>query len=223
MQCTLLPAQRGLVKAKLALSDALDRVQHSPALLPRRGAVRVESHFKTLLMKACTGAGIGCAPYSRGLIKPVTDFSKICLNRCLNQMRIHRRQLLCRCHTRFRLRRSRAKPDQSYCSFRAISSIFADGFAEQADVKTWRPGTHAKLAYLTYALKTHSQQSTPSRLRARRRVRSLKARDCPSLSIVESGERDRTRDGAVTKSLCARGFLHVLMRNFCVRKNATPT
>jgi hypothetical protein len=53
-------------------------------------------------------------------------------------MRIHRRQLLCRCHTCFPLLRSRAKPEQSCCSFRAISSIFADGFAEQADVK---PGT----------------------------------------------------------------------------------
>src|SRR5260221_907338 len=35
----------------------------------------VESDFKTLLMKASTCAGIGCAPYSRGLIEPVTDFS----------------------------------------------------------------------------------------------------------------------------------------------------
>jgi hypothetical protein len=35
----------------------------------------VESDFKRLLMKARTGAGFGCAPYSRGLIKPVTDFS----------------------------------------------------------------------------------------------------------------------------------------------------
>jgi hypothetical protein len=39
------------------------------------GLLDVESDFKTLLMKARTGAGIGCAPYSRGLIKPVTDFS----------------------------------------------------------------------------------------------------------------------------------------------------
>lgn len=31
----------------------------------------VESDFKPLFMKASTGAGIGCAPYSRGLIKPV--------------------------------------------------------------------------------------------------------------------------------------------------------
>jgi hypothetical protein len=35
----------------------------------------VESDIQALLMKACTGAGIGCAPYSRGFIKPVTDFS----------------------------------------------------------------------------------------------------------------------------------------------------
>jgi hypothetical protein len=35
----------------------------------------VESDFEPLLMKARTGAGIGCAPYSRGLIKPVTNFS----------------------------------------------------------------------------------------------------------------------------------------------------
>jgi hypothetical protein len=35
----------------------------------------VESDLKTLLMKARTGARIGCAPYSCGLIKPVTDFS----------------------------------------------------------------------------------------------------------------------------------------------------
>ena len=35
----------------------------------------VERYFKTLLMKAGTGAGIGCAPYSRGPIKPATDFS----------------------------------------------------------------------------------------------------------------------------------------------------
>jgi len=32
----------------------------------------VEGDFKALLMKARTGAGIGCAPYSRGLIKPVS-------------------------------------------------------------------------------------------------------------------------------------------------------
>jgi hypothetical protein len=31
----------------------------------------VESDFNTLLIKACTGAGIGRAPYSRNLIKPV--------------------------------------------------------------------------------------------------------------------------------------------------------
>src|SRR5258708_21787550 len=35
----------------------------------------VESDFKSLLMKARSGAGIGCAPYSRGLIKPVPDLS----------------------------------------------------------------------------------------------------------------------------------------------------
>jgi hypothetical protein len=35
----------------------------------------VESDFQALLMKARPGAGIGCAPYSRGLIEPVTDFS----------------------------------------------------------------------------------------------------------------------------------------------------
>jgi hypothetical protein len=34
----------------------------------------VESDFKAFLMKARSRAGIGCAPYSRGLIKPVTDF-----------------------------------------------------------------------------------------------------------------------------------------------------
>src|SRR5260370_36903473 len=50
-------------------------------------------------------------------------------------MRVHRGQLLCRCHTCLLFRRSRAKPEQSCCSFRAISSIFADGFAEQADFK----------------------------------------------------------------------------------------
>ena len=36
----------------------------------------VESDFKAFLMKARTGAGIRCAPYSRGLIKPLTDLSK---------------------------------------------------------------------------------------------------------------------------------------------------
>jgi hypothetical protein len=35
----------------------------------------VESDLKTLLKKARTGTGIGRAPYSRGLIKPVTDLS----------------------------------------------------------------------------------------------------------------------------------------------------
>jgi hypothetical protein len=35
----------------------------------------VESDLKTLLVKARSGAGIGCAPYSRGPIKPVTDLS----------------------------------------------------------------------------------------------------------------------------------------------------
>ena len=34
----------------------------------------VESDFKPLLMKARPGAGIGCSPYSRGFIKPVTNF-----------------------------------------------------------------------------------------------------------------------------------------------------
>ena|SRR5258708_4919539 len=38
-------------------------------------------------------------------------------------MRVHRRQLLCRCHTCFLLRQSRAKPEQSCCSFRAIWSL----------------------------------------------------------------------------------------------------
>src|SRR5258708_27590663 len=55
-------------------------------------------------------------------------------------MRVHRRQLPCRCHTCFRLRKSRAKPEQSCCSFPAISSILEDGFAEKADVKPGRPG-----------------------------------------------------------------------------------
>src|SRR5258707_7565029 len=44
----------------------------------------VESDFKTLLMKASPGAGIRCAPYFRGLIKPVTDFSEICRDRYLH-------------------------------------------------------------------------------------------------------------------------------------------
>jgi hypothetical protein len=44
-------------------------------LLPHRAALDVESDFETFLIKARTGAGIGCAPYSRGHIKPVTDFS----------------------------------------------------------------------------------------------------------------------------------------------------
>jgi hypothetical protein len=34
----------------------------------------VESDFEALLVKASTGAGIGCAPYARCFIKPVTDF-----------------------------------------------------------------------------------------------------------------------------------------------------
>jgi hypothetical protein len=54
-------------------------------------------------------------------------------------MRVHRRQLLCRCHTCFLFRRSRAKPEQSCCSFRAIRSMFRSGsndvFAEQVDGK----------------------------------------------------------------------------------------
>ena len=35
----------------------------------------VESDFKPLVMKARTGVGIGCAIYSRSLVKPVTNFS----------------------------------------------------------------------------------------------------------------------------------------------------
>src|SRR6267143_1177813 len=42
-------------------------------------------------------------------------------------MSVHRRQLLCRCHTCLLLRRSRAKPEQSCCSFRAIRSMFRSG------------------------------------------------------------------------------------------------
>jgi hypothetical protein len=34
----------------------------------------VESDFKPLLVKARTGASIGCASYPRGFIKPVTNF-----------------------------------------------------------------------------------------------------------------------------------------------------
>jgi hypothetical protein len=35
----------------------------------------VESDFKALLVKTRPGADVGCTPYSRGLIQPVTDFS----------------------------------------------------------------------------------------------------------------------------------------------------
>jgi hypothetical protein len=48
-------------------------LRHSAALLPIEELLDVERDFKTLLVKASTGAGIGCAPYSRGLIKAVTD------------------------------------------------------------------------------------------------------------------------------------------------------
>ena len=37
--------------------------------------LHVERDFKTLLLKSRPGARIGCARYSRGLIKAVTDFS----------------------------------------------------------------------------------------------------------------------------------------------------
>jgi hypothetical protein len=56
--------------------DAVDQtcgVQQCCCLIEQ--LLDVESDFKTLLMKARTGTGIGRAPYSRGPIKPVTDFS----------------------------------------------------------------------------------------------------------------------------------------------------
>src|SRR5258707_15583578 len=48
-------------------------------------------------------------------------------------MRVHRRQLLCRCHTCFPLGRSRAKPEQSCCSFPPIRSIFRSR-SDKADI-----------------------------------------------------------------------------------------
>ena len=59
---------------RLALSgDPVDQacgIQQRACLIEE--LLDVESDFKALVMKAGTGAGIGCAPYSRGLIKPVT-------------------------------------------------------------------------------------------------------------------------------------------------------
>jgi hypothetical protein len=62
---------------RLALSgDPVDQtcgIQQGGCLIEE--LLDVESDFETLLMKARTGAGIGCASNSRGLIKPVTDLS----------------------------------------------------------------------------------------------------------------------------------------------------
>jgi hypothetical protein len=61
---------------RLALSDPIDQacgIQERCRLVER--LLYVEGDFKTLLMKARIGAGIGCAPYSRGLIEPVTDLN----------------------------------------------------------------------------------------------------------------------------------------------------
>jgi hypothetical protein len=76
-----IPLRRSLVyrsaeqAERLALSgDPVDQtcgIQQRCCLIEE--LLDVESDFETLLMKARPGAGIGCAPYSRGLIKPATD------------------------------------------------------------------------------------------------------------------------------------------------------
>src|SRR5260370_131668 len=62
---------------RLALSD--DPVDQTCGIQQRACLIEelldVESDIQALLMKAGTGAGIGCASNSRGLIEPVTDFS----------------------------------------------------------------------------------------------------------------------------------------------------
>jgi len=62
---------------RLALSgDPVDQacgIQQRGCLIEE--LLDVESDFKPFLVKARPGAGVGCAPYSRGLIKPVTDLS----------------------------------------------------------------------------------------------------------------------------------------------------
>jgi len=62
---------------RLALSgDPVDQacsIQKRACLMEE--LLDVGSDFKTLLVKARTGAGIGCASYPRGFMKPVTDLS----------------------------------------------------------------------------------------------------------------------------------------------------
>src|SRR4029077_18884290 len=61
--------------ARLALSG--HPVDQACGIQQRRCLIEqlrdVESDFKPLLMKARPCTGVGCAPYSRGLIKPVTQ------------------------------------------------------------------------------------------------------------------------------------------------------
>ena len=81
MACELLSRRGGRLllgrnqrAERLALSG--DPVDQACGIQQRRRLIEelldVERDFKPLLMKARAGAGIGCAPYSRGLIKPVT-------------------------------------------------------------------------------------------------------------------------------------------------------
>src|SRR5258708_39452497 len=81
-------------------------------------------------------------------------------------MRVHRRQLLCRCHTCFLMGRSRAKPEQSCCSFRAIRSMFRpasdDTFAEQVDVKPGGLGHFHLFSFLVSAAGPDADIHNPS-------------------------------------------------------------
>jgi hypothetical protein len=60
------------VIGELFISPSISRFQQRCCLVEE--LLDVEGDFKALLKEACPGAGIRCAPYSHGLIKPATDF-----------------------------------------------------------------------------------------------------------------------------------------------------
>src|SRR5438874_2708015 len=73
------PAGRRLKKGPSALlTDPVDqarRIQQRCCLVPK--LLDVECDFEALLVKPGASASVRCASYSRGLIKPATNFGQI--------------------------------------------------------------------------------------------------------------------------------------------------
>src|SRR5712671_5108945 len=86
-------------------------------------------------------------------------------------MRVHHRQLLCCHYTRFPCRRSRAKPEQSCCSFWGIPSIFGS----KSRLSSLKRGCPQKKRSDRIVTKQISYATTtPSKIRSRNWLRSPK-------------------------------------------------